>query len=234
MLGRLFYCRKCSFRPFKKYSFKLFSVNNNSIFTVCLLGRPNVGKSTLINALAGESISIVDNTPGLTRDRKETVVKMFDVKVKFVDTAGVDSLDDNYASTDVIKKETIEQTRKALVLSDLGIFLVDARKGITDEDRELANWINHRKELNRKYDQNQKLESDNEKLIKEKDELYENFKQNRLGKDVRIPPIQLVINKSEDNFRGNNIEKEYVELNLGEPIYISAQHGDNMVSFLLP
>jgi GTP-binding protein len=63
------------------------------MFSVALVGRPNVGKSTLFNVLNNKKHSIVDNTPGLTRDRVESVVNLFDVDMKFVDTAGYDPFD---------------------------------------------------------------------------------------------------------------------------------------------
>jgi small GTP-binding protein len=215
-----------------------FSVKKNSNFTICLLGRPNVGKSTLINALSGERVSLVDNTPGLTRDRKESVVKLFDIKVKLVDTAGVEQLEEENSNKDAITKESISQTRKALVLADLGLFMIDARAGVTTADINLAHWINQRRNYNKKMNeleqQLEKVSSKEENLTsEEKEELYESYRKMKLSKDVTIPPIRLIINKAENNFRGNGIETDYIKLNLGDPIYISAEHGDNMVNKIL-
>jgi GTP-binding protein len=232
MFGKNFYKLKYSSKPFFFLSRYSFTFKNNRIFTICFIGRPNVGKSTLMNALSGERISLVDNIPGLTRDRKEGIIKLFDVKLKLVDTAGVDNLDEKL-HTDVLLNESVNQTRKALVQSDLAFFIVDARAGITEEDISLSNWINERKSYNSKM---KELEENLENISKEqninneeKEKLYENYKKMKLSKDVTIPPIKLIINKAENNFRGNEIDIDYYKLNLGEPIYISAEHGDNMV-----
>ena len=75
----------------------------------------------------------------------------------------------------------------------------------------------------------EKMSKEANKNQLEKDQLYEDYKKMKLSKDVVIPPIRLIINKAEDNFRGNNIETDYLKLDLGEPLYISAEHGDNIV-----
>ena len=233
MFGRKFLKFSSLIKKINNLSRYNFSNRKDNIFTICLLGRPNVGKSTLINALSAERVSLVDNSPGLTRDRKESIIKLFDLKIKLVDTAGVDSFENKAIHKDEISRESVAQTRKALVLSDLAFFIVDARAGITKEDISLSKWINERKQFNMRL---KDLEVNLEKMSKEanknqleKDQLYEDYKKMKLSKDVVIPPIRLIINKAEDNFRGNNIETDYLKLDLGEPLYISAEHGDNMV-----
>ena len=124
---------------------KFFCSNNknNKIFTISIIGRPNVGKSTLFNALAGKYVSLVDSIPGLTRDRKETIIEFLDSKVKIVDTAGINSFDDKYYSDikNDIGKLTLFQSRNALLKSDLALFIIDGREGFTNEDKCLYKWL---------------------------------------------------------------------------------------------
>ena len=108
-------------------------------FTVSLIGRPNVGKSSLFNLLAGQKTSLVDSLPGLTRDRIEKVVSLFGAGIKLVDTAGWDP-DDTGNPLSIIEQMKY-QTRLALSTSDLALFLIDAREGVTSEDLRIAELI---------------------------------------------------------------------------------------------
>ena len=100
------------------------------------MGRPNVGKSTLFNRLAGRRIAIVDNTPGVTRDRKETVARVAGRDVLLVDTAGLEE-----AAPDTIPGRMRASSEAALRGADLVLFVVDARAGLTPSDRAFAQWL---------------------------------------------------------------------------------------------
>lgn len=93
---------------------------------------------------------------------------MFGVKIRVVDTAGIEDFEENKKNKDIINK-TIEQTRKGLIFSDLALFLIDARQGITFTDIKLANWINKIKKSQIEKD-SEKLKQENEELIKNKEE----------------------------------------------------------------
>ena len=103
---------------------------------VAIVGRPNVGKSTLFNRLAGKKLAIVDNTPGVTRDRKEADGSLGDLAFRLIDTAGFeDSYDDS------LEARMREQTNRAIELADVALFLIDSRSGITPLDAHFANWL---------------------------------------------------------------------------------------------
>jgi GTP-binding protein len=109
-------------------------------FTVAIMGRPNVGKSTLFNRLAGKRLALVDPRPGMTRDRREADIEIGDIKAKLVDTAGLEEGDD--AS---IEGRMRRQTNAAIVDADIILFLIDARAGLTPADEifaELARQTN--------------------------------------------------------------------------------------------
>lgn len=95
----------------------------DNIFTVSLIGKPNVGKSSLFNRLSGGLHAITDSLPGLTRDRNEFITKIWagGLPIRFVDTAGWESLTPKEQSESEIKRKMIDQTSQALVYSDLGI-----------------------------------------------------------------------------------------------------------------
>jgi len=198
----------------------------------------------LFNKLLGVNDALVDNTPGLTRDRKEGEFKMFGVKIRVIDTAGINDFEENKIYDDIINK-TIEQTRKALIYSDLAFFLIDSRIGITFTDIKLANWINEVKYLqenkdvlkieasdktNSNNDYNGLKEMINSKINKkEQENFYGGLKNLKQKDEINIPQIKLIANKAENNFVPDDVFSDFVKLKLGEPLLISAEHGDNMV-----
>ena len=152
-------------------------------FTVAILGRPNVGKSTLFNRLVGRKIALVDDQPGVTRDRREGMAQIADLSFRVFDTAGLDDA----------KKETLEarmsaQAETAVHDSDLVFFVIDAREGVTPIDRMFAEKI-------RKF-----------------------------GK-----PVRLVANKAEARMAEAGVLESY-SLGFGEPLAISAEHGEGLES----
>ncbi|MFH5924291.1 ribosome biogenesis GTPase Der [Roseomonas xinghualingensis] len=106
---------------------------------IVVMGRPNVGKSTLFNRLAGRRIAIVDDTPGVTRDRKETVARVAGRDVLLVDTAGLEE-----APPETIPGRMRASSEAALQGADLVLFVVDARTGLTPADRAFAQWLRRR------------------------------------------------------------------------------------------
>lgn len=107
---------------------------------ISIIGRPNVGKSTLFNRFAGKRLALVHDMPGMTRDRKETDGKLYDLRFKIVDTAGLEDPD-----TSDLTKRMFNQTKMAIEESDLVLFVIDARDGITPYDKELANMLRRQK-----------------------------------------------------------------------------------------
>jgi GTP-binding protein len=150
-------------------------------FTVVIIGRPNVGKSTLFNRLVGRRLALVDDQPGVTRDRREGDAKLGDLSFKVFDTAGLED-----AERESLSGRMQEQTAAAIKQADAVLFLVDARAGATAEDRAFANLVH------------------------------------KSGK-----PAILVANKSEGR-AGEAGALEAYELGLGEPIAISAEHGEGL------
>jgi GTP-binding protein len=148
---------------------------------VAILGRPNVGKSTLFNRLVGRRIAIVDDTPGVTRDRKEADAEIGGVPVRLVDTAGLEE-----APPDTIPGRMRASSEAALREADLVIFVVDARTGLTPADRAFANWLRKSQ-----------------------------------------VPVLLAANKAEGRL-GGQMALEAYELGLGDPVAVSAEHGDGM------
>src|ERR1700754_3826402 len=104
--------------------------------TVAIVGRPNVGKSTLFNRLAGRKIAIVDDIPGVTRDRKEATGRLGDLDLKLIDTAGFEDVTD--ASLEARMRR---QTEIAINEADVSIFLYDARAGVTPIDERFAQLL---------------------------------------------------------------------------------------------
>ncbi len=165
---------------------------------VALVGRPNVGKSTLFNRLVGERMAIVDDTPGTTRDRlfgdAEWNARAFTV----IDTGGIDPTHGGRTPLSVGSADFIEDIRKqaqaAIQEADAVLFVVDVETGVTEPDREVAGIL---RRMQRKQDDGSFL-----------------------------PPIFLVVNKCESRERRERAP-EFYELGLGEPYAISAIHGTN-------
>lgn len=150
-------------------------------FTVAIIGRPNVGKSTLFNRLVGKKLALVHDTPGLTRDWREADGHLSDLTFKVIDTAGLEESFDNS-----IPGRMRQQTERALERADLALLVVDARVGITPMDRHFADWARRQK-------------------IK----------------------TALIANKCESKAGLAGMYESY-ELGLGEPIALSAEHGQGM------
>jgi GTP-binding protein len=164
---------------------------------VALVGRPNVGKSTLFNRLAGEPLAIVDDIPGTTRDRIFAEAEWLNHVFDIIDTGGIDpaSVSSSLEPLSIGSAEYIDQIREQALLaireSDVVLYITDAAAGVTPADVEVANILR----------KNQKKEG---------------------GKFV--PPILLVVNKA-DSQRHRNEAAQFYELGMGEPHVISALHG---------
>jgi GTP-binding protein len=150
-------------------------------FTIAIIGRPNVGKSTLFNRLVGQKLALVDDEPGVTRDRREGEARLGDLEFTVIDTAGLDE-----GAKGSLTARIQEQTEAAIDLADALMFVVDARAGLTPSDRAFA-------DVARRADK----------------------------------PVVLVANKSEGS-SGDAGAMETYALGLGEPIQISAEHGEGL------
>jgi GTP-binding protein len=150
-------------------------------FTVAIVGRANVGKSTLFNRLIGRRQALVDDQPGVTRDRRMGGARLGDLAFTAIDTAGIEE-----AATDSLSARMRQQTETAIAAADAVMFLVDARAGIVPSDRVIA------------------------QLVRES------------GK-----PAILVANKCEGRAGQAGVYEAYA-LGLGEPIAVSAEHGEGL------
>ena len=150
-------------------------------FTVAVVGRPNVGKSTLFNRLVGQRIALVDDTPGVTRDRREGQASLGDLSFTIIDTAGYENIDD-----ESLQSRMQKQTELAIAEADVCLFVIDGRAGLTPLDEYFADILR------------------------------------KSGGEV-----VLVANKCEGRAAEAGIYESY-KLGLGDPIAISAEHGEGM------
>src|SRR3954462_739761 len=150
-------------------------------FTIAIIGRPNVGKSTLFNRLVGQKLALVDDEPGVTRDRREGEARLGDLEFTVIDTAGLDE-----GARGSLTARMREQTEAAIASADALMFVIDARAGLTPNDRSFADLAR------------------------------------RAGK-----PVVLIANKSEGR-HGEVGAMEAYALGLGDPVQISAEHGEGL------
>jgi GTP-binding protein len=148
---------------------------------IAIIGRPNVGKSTLFNRLVGRKLAIVDNTPGVTRDRKEYEARIGGRDVMLLDTAGLEE-----APPDTVAGRMRASSEAAIQQADLVLFVVDAKAGLTPADRAFATWLRRQR-----------------------------------------VPVLVVANKTEGRHGGMAALEAY-ELGFGDPIAISAEHGEGI------
>lgn len=151
------------------------------IFSVAIIGRPNVGKSTLFNRLVGKRLALVDDTPGVTRDRRDAMGRLGEYKFRIVDTAGLEE-----GKGDSLSARMRKQTEIAIKEADFSLFMIDARAGVTPLDKHFADIL-------------------------------------RRGKK----PTILVANKSEGK-AGEAGAYEAYTLGLGDPVPLSAEHGEGL------
>ncbi|WP_395331524.1 ribosome biogenesis GTPase Der [Novosphingobium sp. BL-8H] len=157
---------------------------------VIIIGRPNVGKSTLFNRLVGKKLALVDDQPGVTRDRRFGDAELLGLKFQIVDTAG---WEDDEAET--LPGRMRQQTEASLETADVALFVVDARAGLTPLDEEIGNWLR-----------------------------------------ASPVPVILLANKAEGRAGEGGLLEAY-SLGLGDPVGISAEHGEGMADLfeaLLP
>ncbi|WP_313616872.1 ribosome biogenesis GTPase Der [Agrobacterium sp.] len=108
-------------------------------FTVAIVGRPNVGKSTLFNRLVGKKLALVDDTPGVTRDRRPGAARLDDLRFTIIDTAGLEQ-----SGPETLQGRMWAQTEAAIEEADITLFLVDAKNGLTPADETLATMLRRR------------------------------------------------------------------------------------------
>src|SRR5205085_2479403 len=145
------------------------------------VGRPNVGKSTLFNRLVGKRLALVDERPGVTRDRREGEAKLLGLEFRVIDTAGFED-EDAHSLPGRMRTQTEAAVRDA----DAALFLVDAREGLTPLDEEIGRWLR-----------------------------------------AESTPVIVVANKAEGRAAESGIFEAF-RLGLGEPIALSAEHGEGV------
>ena len=150
--------------------------------TVAIVGRPNVGKSTLFNRLVGKKLALVDDRPGVTRDRREGEASLLGLEFRVIDTAGYEDED-----PETLPGRMRAQTTAAVREADAALFLIDSRAGVTPLDEEIGRWLRSEK-----------------------------------------TPVILAANKAEGRAGESGLLEAYA-LGLGEPIAISAEHGEGVV-----
>src|SRR5437868_7536841 len=150
--------------------------------TVAIVGRPNVGKSTLFNRLVGKRLALVDDQPGVTRDRRESDANLLGLEFRVIDTAGFED-----EAVETLPGRMRQQTEAAVREADAALFLIDAREGLTPLDEEIARWLR-----------------------------------------VETTPVIVIGNKAEGRAGESGILDAY-RLGLGDPIPMSAEHGEGVV-----
>jgi GTP-binding protein len=150
--------------------------------TIAIVGRPNVGKSTLFNRLVGRKLALVDDRPGVTRDRREGDATLLGLDFRVIDTAGYED-EDPVSLPGRMRAQTVAAVREA----DAALFLIDARAGLTPLDEEIGRWLRS-----------------------------------------ETTPVVLAANKAEGRAGEAGIMEAW-SLGLGEPIAMSAEHGDGVV-----
>ncbi|BGE84872.1 ribosome biogenesis GTPase Der [Methylosinus sp. 3S-1] len=150
-------------------------------FTLAIIGRPNVGKSTLFNRLVGKKLALVDDRPGVTRDRREGEARLADLRFTIIDTAGLEE-----GASATLEGRMRAQTEAAIESADAILFMIDARVGVTPDDKYFADLVR------------------------------------RAGKKV-----VLAANKSEGKKGEAGLVESY-ELGLGDPVPLSAEHGEGL------
>src|SRR4028119_281836 len=108
--------------------------------TVAIVGRPNVGKSTLFNRLVGKKLALVDDRPGVPRDRREGDATLLGLEFRVIDTAGYEDED-----PDTLPGRMRAQTTAAVREADVALFLIDASAGLTPLDEEIGRWLRSEK-----------------------------------------------------------------------------------------
>jgi GTP-binding protein len=150
-------------------------------FTVALVGRPNVGKSTLFNRLVGKRLALVDDQPGVTRDLREGAARLGDLRFTVIDTAGLEEVTD-----ESLQGRMRRLTERAVDMADICLFMIDARAGVTPTDRTFADILRK-----------------------------------------RAGHVILAANKAEGAAADAGVIEAW-SLGLGEPIRLSAEHGEGL------
>ncbi|MDP5327359.1 MAG: 50S ribosome-binding GTPase, partial [Paracoccaceae bacterium] len=105
-------------------------------FTLAIVGRPNVGKSTLFNRLVGRKLALVDDQPGVTRDLREGAARLADLRFTVIDSAGLEEVTD-----DSLQGRMRRLTERAVEMADVCLFVIDARQGVTATDQVFADIL---------------------------------------------------------------------------------------------